>query len=57
VIEYRDANGDNDDESVRAEVERLNKDSNLASHIEAERSRSAGLWREHQNWRDSGERA
>ena len=56
VIEYRDADG-GDDESVRAEVERLNKDSNLASQVEAERTRSVGLWREHENWRDSGEGA
>jgi len=56
AIEYRDTDGAEDD-SVRAEVNRLNNDSNLASHIESERTKSAGPWREHDNWRQSGEEA
>lgn len=55
AIEYQDAGSESD--SVRAEVDRLNKDSNLASHIEGGRSRSSGLWREHEYWREPGEAA
>ncbi|KAK5120316.1 hypothetical protein LTR85_006522 [Meristemomyces frigidus] len=66
AIEYRDVEdmgegaGDEtaaaaEDDSVRAEVARLNNDSNLASHIEGGRSKNSGhngLWREHERWRD-----
>jgi hypothetical protein len=57
AIEYRDADEADGNDSVRAEVNRLNKDSNLASHVEGGRVRSTGLWREHENWRDGGEHA
>ncbi|KAK4548018.1 hypothetical protein LTR36_010738 [Oleoguttula mirabilis] len=63
AIEYRDVENNNNNtgaieeeaDSVRAEVDRLNNDSNLASHIEGGRSKPNahnGLWREHERWRD-----
>lgn len=53
---YRDVeNADEDgNESIRGEVDGLNSDSNLASRIEAGRSRSNGSFREHENWREAG---
>ncbi|KAI7299862.1 hypothetical protein KC340_g13600 [Hortaea werneckii] len=53
AIGYRDADGDED--SVRAEVNRLNKDSNTASQVEGERRRLSGHshFREHDYWRNS----
>jgi len=57
AIRYRDANDDDDDESVRAEVDRLNTDSNLASRVEGERSRPNGPWGEHEHWRAPAEEA
>ncbi|KAI7084272.1 hypothetical protein KC356_g6905 [Hortaea werneckii] len=55
AIGYRDADGDED--SVRAEVNRLNKDSNTASQVEGERRRPSGHshFREHDYWRTSTE--
>ncbi|KAI7354450.1 hypothetical protein KC354_g11121 [Hortaea werneckii] len=57
AIGYRDADGDED--SVRAEVNRLNKDSNTASQVEGERRRPSGHshFREHDYWRNSTEDA
>ncbi|EMC95456.1 hypothetical protein BAUCODRAFT_542127 [Baudoinia panamericana UAMH 10762] len=56
AIQYRDVE-DAEEGSVRAEVDRLNHDSTLASTIEGSRSRSNGPWREHDRWRESGEEA
>lgn len=57
AIGYRD--GEVDEDSVRAEVDRLNKDSNMASHVEGERRRSQAHVRflGHEDWRDSNEEA
>ncbi|RMX84512.1 hypothetical protein D0867_15977 [Hortaea werneckii] len=53
AIGYREADGDED--SVRAEVNRLNKDSNTASQVEGERRRPSGHshFREHDYWRNT----
>ncbi|KAK3085201.1 hypothetical protein LTR53_020065, partial [Teratosphaeriaceae sp. CCFEE 6253] len=58
AIEYRDVEDTEAGEadSVREEVNRLNKDSNMASYIEGGRVRARnGLWQEHENWRAGGE--
>ncbi|TKA30623.1 hypothetical protein B0A50_02343 [Salinomyces thailandicus] len=62
AIEYRDVEGSEAEsvpDSVRDEVRRLNKDSNMASHVEGERRKSIGhgLRREHVHLRDADENA
>ncbi|TKA83405.1 hypothetical protein B0A55_00333 [Friedmanniomyces simplex] len=61
AIEYHDVEEGAEEEggdSVRAEVNRLNKDSNVASYVESGRAKAKnGLWQEHERWREAGEGA
>lgn len=52
AIGYRDLEDGGEDDSLRQEINRLNKDSALASHIERNRSKSSGLLNEAARWRE-----
>ncbi|KXT14520.1 hypothetical protein AC579_9560 [Pseudocercospora musae] len=46
---FRDVENDGEVDSLREEVARLNKDSNLATHVEQGRVRPSALIQEHEN--------
>ena len=56
AIEYRDneAGAEGEDDSVRAEINQLNRDSSLASQVEGGRTKGKnGLWNEHhERWQE-----
>ena len=57
AIEYHDVEEgaeEGEADSVRAEVNRLNKDSSVATYVESGRVKAKnGLWQDHENWRES----
>ena len=57
AIEYHDVEESAEEgeaDSVRAEVNRLNKDSSVATYVESGRAKAKnGLWQDHANWRES----
>ncbi|KAK1815297.1 hypothetical protein LTR12_010266 [Friedmanniomyces endolithicus] len=57
AIEYHDVEDgaeEGEADSVRAEVNRLNKDSSVATYVESGRVKAKnGLWQDHENWRES----
>ncbi|KAK4953280.1 hypothetical protein LTR10_008989 [Elasticomyces elasticus] len=56
AIEYHDVEeGAEDEDDVRAEVNRLNRDSNMASYVESGRVKAKnGLWQDHERWQEPG---
>ncbi|KAK1063246.1 hypothetical protein LTR74_009677 [Friedmanniomyces endolithicus] len=57
AIEYHDVQEgaeEGEADSVRAEVNRLNKDSSVATYVESGRAKAKnGLWQDHASWRES----
>lgn len=56
AIGYRDLEEAGEDDSLHREINNLNKDSRLATHIERNRSRGSGLQHEQDVWRDDQDR-
>lgn len=52
AIGYRDLEDVGDEDSLHREINNLNKDSHLATHVEGSRARGSGLRNEQDVWRD-----